>query len=119
VFRDGVLTPIIDSRIAARYDADFHQTGADAEIIDGAGHVTRVTMERFAFFSFEAGERTLLNEAACIGTIDGADAVAHLECGWESEYAATQANRTTHWAGKGGDGASAARCRRPGEQPSY
>jgi hypothetical protein len=93
VFRDGEVTPIIDARVVARYDADFRQTGADVEIIDESGRTTRMTIERFAFFSFEAAERTLLNEAGCTGTVDGAEAVVHFECGWDSGYAATQASR--------------------------
>jgi hypothetical protein len=92
VFRDGVVTPIIEGSVAARYDAGFRQTGADAEILDASGRTTRMTMERFAFFGFETGGQTLLNEAGCTGTIDDADAVVHFECGWESHYAATQAS---------------------------
>jgi hypothetical protein len=93
VFSDGVVTPISEGRVRARYDAGFRQTSADAEIVDADRRTTLLTIERFAFFGFEAGERTLLNEAGCTGTIDGADAVVHFECGWDTQYAATQASR--------------------------
>lgn len=95
VFRDGVVTPIAEARVDAQYDDAFRQTSASAEILDCDGRRTHVTMQRFAFFGFVAGERTLLNEAGCTGTIDGAEAVVHFECGWDSQYAAAQSVRAT------------------------
>jgi hypothetical protein len=93
VFREGVVTPIVEARIAAWYDEGFLQTRADVDIVDESGRTTRLTLERFAIFGFEAGGRAWLNEAGCSATIDGVDAVAHFECGWDRDYAATQADR--------------------------
>lgn len=91
VARDGVATPVKDVKIHARYDEHWWQTDLDATIVDEEGRETVVTAERFAFFTFEAGGVVTLNEAACTGTIDGEQALVHLECGWPKAYAAAQA----------------------------
>jgi hypothetical protein len=93
VFRDGLLAPVVSARAGAGFDERFWQTGGEAEIVDDRGRETAVHIERFALFSFEAGERTVLNEAGCTGTIDGAPALVHFECGWDRTYAALQASR--------------------------
>ena len=93
MFRDGVVSPLVEARVTTRYDDAFRQTDADIDVIDESGRTTRLTVKRFAIFGFEAGGRALLNEAGCTATIDGVEAVAHFECGWDREYAATQADR--------------------------
>jgi hypothetical protein len=93
VSKQGTVGPITDARVDARFDARFRQTGADVRITDATGTETAMTIERFAFFSFEAGERILLNEAGSTGTIDGAPALVHFECGWDKHYAALQGSR--------------------------
>jgi hypothetical protein len=95
VFRDGLLAPIVGARVHAGFDDRFWQTGGEAEIVDDRGRRTSVRMERFALFSFEAGERTVLNESGCAGEIDGTPALVHFECGWDRAYAALQAGRGT------------------------
>lgn len=90
VFRDGKVTPIVEARIATSYDEAFRQTAATVDVTDEGGHTTQVTLERFSFFAFGAGANTLLNEAGCTGTIEGAEAVGHFECGWDRTYAEGQ-----------------------------
>jgi hypothetical protein len=93
VSRGGTLSPIVDVRVKAAYDENWWQTGGEIVVRDADGGVTAVSAERFALFSFEAGERIVLNEAACTGTIDGVPALVHLEAGWDRTYAALQAAR--------------------------
>ncbi|MCW3040680.1 MAG: hypothetical protein JWM31_2585 [Solirubrobacterales bacterium] len=91
VARDGRAVSVVDVEIRARYDERWWQTGLDATIVDEEGLETVVAGRRFAFLTFEAGGVATLNEAACTGTIDGAAALIHLECGWPTAYAHAQA----------------------------
>lgn len=93
VLRDGEVHAITSARIQADYDERWWQTGGELTLIDAGGRTTTVTAERFAFFAFEAGDQIVLHEAGCAGTIDGAEARVHLECGWERAYVARQAAR--------------------------
>lgn len=89
VLREGTLTPVRRVRADVRYDEDFLQTDADLVVEDADGGRLTVTAERFALFAFDAGTASL-REAGCAGTIDGAPAAVHLECGWDRAYAERQ-----------------------------
>jgi len=93
VSRGGKLSAIVDVRVKAAYDENWWQTGGEIVLRDADGGVVTVSAERFALFRFEAGERIVLHEAACTGTIDGTPALIHLEAGWERSYAELQAAR--------------------------
>jgi hypothetical protein len=93
VLRDGITSPIVQARAKARYDDRWGQTDVDLTITDAAGATTTVTAARYALFRFEAGERIVLQEAACSGTIDGVEAAVHFEGGWDKGYVALQAQR--------------------------
>ncbi len=88
-----MVVPVVEARVAARFDDGFRHTGGDVTITGEDGGTTALTIDRFAFFGFEAAPGRLLNEAGCTGAIDGVPAVAHFECGWDTEYAAGQASR--------------------------
>jgi hypothetical protein len=91
VAREGITTPVVDVAIRAQYDDRWWQREVTATIVDAEGLETVVEGRRFALLSFEAGGAATLNEAACTGTIDGAPALIHFECGWPIAYAAAQA----------------------------
>jgi hypothetical protein len=97
ISRDGKLSAIVDVRVKADYDANWWQTGGEIILRDADGGVTTVSAARFALFRFEAGERIVMHEAGCTGTIDGVPALIHLEAGWERSYAALQAARAGEW----------------------
>jgi hypothetical protein len=99
VWRHGVLSAIVEARVDAEYDAHWWQTSGRFLIRDASGHETVVTAERFALFTFDAGENMLLNEAGCRGTIDGKEAIVHFEAGWDRTYSAAQARRVAAAAG--------------------
>jgi len=65
-----------------------------------AAHEPAIAIDRH-LFSFEAGDRIVLNEAGCAGTIDGVPALVHLEAGWERSYAELQAARVRSRAAVG------------------
>jgi hypothetical protein len=96
VWRDGSVVPILDVRAKAQYDHNWWQTRAHITIRDSSTRETVVTAERFALLRFEAGEKIVLNEAGCRGTIDGEEALVHFEAGWDRFYAETEAQRTSH-----------------------
>jgi hypothetical protein len=93
VYRDGAVVPVVDIRAKADYGPNWWQTGGTVAIRDAAGGATLVTAERFALFRFEAGERIVLHEAGCAGTIDGTPGLVHFEAGWDRSYVAMQAAR--------------------------
>lgn len=93
VWRDGRVEPVVDIRAKVDYDAHWWQTRGEVTVIDAGGRETSITAERFALFRFEAGERIVLHEAGCTGTIDGVDALVHFEAGWDLNYAEIQAQR--------------------------
>lgn len=90
VSRDGAVVPVVHVDIAVDYDDRWWQTRTHITATGADGAETVIAAERFALLSFEAGGVARLNEAACTGTIDGADALVHLECGWPSAYAAAR-----------------------------
>jgi hypothetical protein len=97
LYRDGAVVPVVDIRARAEFDANWWQTGGTITIHDATGGETVVTAERFALFAFEAGERIVMHEAGCTGTIDGAPALVHFEAGWDKSYAALQAARASSY----------------------
>lgn len=92
VARDGTVTPVVHVDVRVTYDERWWQTGCSLVATGADGVETTLTAERFALLSFEAGGVARLNEAACTGTVDGAPALVHVECGWPSAYA--EARRT-------------------------
>jgi hypothetical protein len=99
VLRDGRVVPVASARVRGTYDEHWWQNGAEVSILDEDGVTTRAELERFALFRFEAGERIVLHEAGCRGSIDGVPAPIHFECGWDKGYVALQERRATATAG--------------------
>lgn len=84
------MIPVVHVDIHTAYDEHWWQTGAEITATAADGAETVIEADRFALLSFEAGGVARLNEAACTGTIDGAPALVHVECGWPSAYAAAR-----------------------------
>jgi hypothetical protein len=91
VHRDGVLAAVREVRAHAEYDKHWWQTELRLTIIDEADRRTELTANRYALLAFEAGERIVLHEAGCTGTVNGRSAPVHFECGWDRAYARSQA----------------------------
>jgi hypothetical protein len=93
VVRRGHLVPVTGTRVQADYDGRWWQSAGELTILDEAGDSTRVEMSRFALYRFEAGNRIVMHEAGCRGSIDGIPARIHWECGWDKSYVALQEQR--------------------------
>ncbi|HZZ48770.1 MAG TPA: DUF2804 family protein [Pseudonocardia sp.] len=92
VFRDGELSPVAQVRTRAQYDKNWWQTDLDMSVTDAAGRQTQVVLHRYALLVFGAADLSL-HEAGCRATINGQDAVAHFECGWDRRYVEAQVAR--------------------------
>jgi hypothetical protein len=102
VLADGVLSAVRDVRTRAEYDEHWWQTALDMTVCDADGRETTLDARRYALLAFEAGERMALHEAGCRGSINGRDALVHVECGWDRHYAASQARRVAGENGSAG-----------------
>ncbi|HMO67372.1 MAG TPA: hypothetical protein PKE25_01685 [Novosphingobium sp.] len=72
----------------AEYDPDMSQRRLLADIVDVDGRATRITLERFGLVKLPTGDKlgTIIQEAACTGTIDGAPASGQFETHWQQAY---------------------------------
>jgi hypothetical protein len=86
VLRDGEPVGLVDARCRAEYDEDMTSRALRAELFDEAGGVTELELVRFSSVRLPAGPRTVVQEAACRGAIDGEPASGQLETLWPSSY---------------------------------
>lgn len=88
VRRDGNLTPIATIRQHADYDEDMSQRRLQATLIGVDGEETVLELQRFGLVRLPTGDKigTIIQEAACTGTIDGAAAVGQFETQWHQSY---------------------------------
>ncbi len=93
VVRDDVVEPVVDVRTRVDYDDNWYQRELWMTVTDAAGRQTEVTAQRYALLRFDAGERLVLHEAACRGTVDGTAALVHYEAGWDRSYVALHTAR--------------------------
>ena len=85
VNRGGTVTPLVD--LVAHADLDDHMlhTAVRATLIDADGGETVLEARRAAIWQMPI-RHLYLNEAAMTATIDGREAVAHVELGWPQAY---------------------------------
>ncbi|MCB2051836.1 MAG: hypothetical protein KDE63_10440 [Novosphingobium sp.] len=88
IHRDGRTVPIATIRDKAQYDADMSQRRLDAVLVDINGNETHLVLDRFGLIKLPAGDKygTLIQEAACSATIDGAPGLGQFETQWQQSY---------------------------------
>lgn len=88
VCRNGEVVPISTIRHHADYDEDMGQRRLEATIVDVAGNQTQLELERFGLVKLPTGDKigTIIQEAACRGSIDGKQAVGQFETHWHQPY---------------------------------
>jgi hypothetical protein len=86
VLRDGEPVGVVDARCRAGYNRDMTSRTLQGELFDEAGGVTELQLVRFSSVRLPAGPGTVVQEAACSGTINGEPASGHLETLWPSGY---------------------------------
>jgi hypothetical protein len=85
VYRDGELSPIVNLRVDAEYDAEVMHRHAVFTLHDEAGRTTQAEAEFFAggFLPFGG---VVMAEAACRITIAGEEGIGAFEQGWPPAY---------------------------------
>jgi hypothetical protein len=86
VLRDGQPVPLVDARCRAVYDDDMTSRTLHATLLDEAGGQTELTLERYGTVALPVGSSTVLNEAACRGSIDGEPGWGQFETQWPAAY---------------------------------
>lgn len=88
VVRDGQLSPIATIRQHGTYRDDMSQDTLHAEITDVDGGICVLDLQRFGLVKLPTKDKfgTLIQEAACIGSIDGAAAAGQYETHWQQSY---------------------------------
>lgn len=88
VVRDGELVAIRTICQRASYDPDMSQRHLHAEIVDVAGGVCVVELERFGLVKLPTKDKlgTIIQEAACRATIDGLSGAGQYETHWQQGY---------------------------------
>jgi hypothetical protein len=87
VLRDGEPIALVDAKCHAEYDrSTMVQTHLRATLVDQSGLTTELVLERFGNVELPVGSDTVLNEAACHGTIDGEPAWGQFEAHWPASY---------------------------------
>jgi hypothetical protein len=87
VYRDGLLSPLVDARFDGTYESDLHPRTLELELRDAAGRLTRARGERFGgtVFPFPGVE---LTETGCRFEIEGRPGVGLCEMLWPEGYRA-------------------------------
>jgi hypothetical protein len=83
------------------HDDDWSHRHVELTLHTQDGRELAFEADRYARFSFPAGESIVLDEVACTGTLDGEPASTHVEMGWDRTYAERQSRRL-HDAAVGG-----------------
>jgi hypothetical protein len=88
VCRGGKLLPLATIRHQAAYDDDMSQRSLSAVLVDVEGGETKLELERFGLIKLPTGDKigTIIQEAACNATIDGAKALGQFETQWHQSY---------------------------------
>jgi hypothetical protein len=85
VQRAGKVVPLVDVKLTVELDRSLLHESVTAQLLDAGGGETTLTTRRAAIWKMPA-HTLYLNEAAMSATIDGRDAVAHVEFGWPQGY---------------------------------
>jgi hypothetical protein len=88
VCREGLMVPVATIQQHATYDEAMGQQRLNAVLIDVDGGRTAVVLERFGLVKLPTRDKlgTILQEAACVGEIDGRPAVGQFETHWHQAY---------------------------------
>lgn len=86
VLRGGEAVALVDARAHATYDDEMVQRDLRATLIDEADEETELELERYGNLALPVGSDTVLNEAACRGTIDGEAGWGQFEAQWPASY---------------------------------
>lgn len=79
--------------IQMTHDDDWSHRHVELTLHTEDGGELAFEADRYARFSFPAGESIVLDEVACTGTLDGVPASTHVEMGWDRTYAERQSRR--------------------------
>ncbi len=88
VLRDGEPAALVEAHCQARYDDDMTSRSLRATLIDEAGGQTELVLDRYGTVPLPVGSDTVLNEAACRGSIDGEPGWGQFETQWPASYVA-------------------------------
>lgn len=88
VLRDGQPVALVEARCRARYDDDMTSRSLRATLTDEAGGQTELVLDRYGTVPLPVGSDTVLNEAACRGSIDGEPGWGQFETQWPASYVA-------------------------------
>jgi hypothetical protein len=86
VLRGGEPVALVDARCRATYDDDMTSRSLHATLLDERGEQTELTLDRYGHVALPVGSNTVLNEAACRATIDGAPGWGQFETQWPASY---------------------------------
>jgi hypothetical protein len=86
VLRDGKPVALVDARCRATYEDDMTSRGLHATLLDEAGGETELILERYGSVALPVGSSTVLNEAACRGSINGEAGWGQFETQWPASY---------------------------------
>jgi hypothetical protein len=86
VLRDGKPVGLVDARCRAIYDDDMTSRSLRATLVDEQGGQTDLVLERFGTVALPVGSNTVLNEAACGGSINGEAGWGQFETQWTASY---------------------------------
>ena len=86
VLRDGEPVGLLDARCRAVYDQDMTSRSLHATLWDERGGETELVLERFGTVALPVGSNTVLNEAACRGSINGEPGWGQFEAQWPASY---------------------------------
>ena len=88
VVRDGVLVPVSHIEHHAEYRDDMTQRRLEAELVDTAGGRTKLTLDAFGVVKLPTNDKmqTVIYEAACRASIDGAPGGGQFETHWPVPY---------------------------------
>lgn len=95
VARNGCpVSPIVAiDGLEMTHDDDWSHRHVELTLHTADGRELAFAADRYARFSFPAGESIVLDEVACTGTLDGEPASTHVEMGWDRTYAERQSRR--------------------------
>lgn len=88
VCREGKTLAVATILQHASYDEAMGQLRLEAVLIDIENHKTALVLDRFGLLKLPTGDKvgTIIQEAACIGSIDGVPALGQFETHWHQAY---------------------------------
>jgi hypothetical protein len=87
VHKDGKMAEVTGLRDAEfDLDAQLMHSRYSGRLIDDAGRETTMTYAGHSAFVFPVSPEATMHEVACTATIDGVDAIGHVEMGWPNDY---------------------------------